>query len=64
MDIKRSGYVASRCRCCGRRIKSDYSFCIGCERKRMKILNACIGVGMSYIDAMAKVNSIYPENYL
>lgn len=65
MDIERGvAFEVNRCRCCGRPIKEDYLFCIGCDRKRMKIFNDCIGSGMSVFDARAKVDGIYPQYFL
>lgn len=64
MDIERGVYVENRCRCCGRHIKDEYVFCIRWERKRMKVLNDCVGSGMSVFDARVKVDSIYPQYFL
>lgn len=64
MVIKQVEVVKSgQCRCCGRRIKSEYLFCIGCERKRMKVYNDCVGAGMSVYDAHGKVEAAYPQIY-
>lgn len=54
-------FKGGKCRCCGRRIKVCYGFCIGCERKRMKIVNDCVGAGMTHSDAWAKAEAAYPQ---
>lgn len=65
MDINRGDYAAvvNRCACCGRSIKADYSFCIGCERKRSKVLSDCVGAGMRLGDAERVVDGAYPLNF-
>jgi hypothetical protein len=53
----------SVCLCCGRRVKADYQFCIGCERKRFKVYSDCVGAGLSVEAAKAKVECVYPRRY-
>lgn len=48
------------CLCCGRSIKDDYTFCIPCERKRMKVMGDCLGAGLSAVDAKRVVERVYP----
>ena len=62
MDIEQVEAVKSGCcRCCGRHIKDSYMFCVGCERKRAKIIGDCVGAGMSIPDARAKAEAAYPQ---
>jgi hypothetical protein len=53
----------SRCCCCGRLINAEYRYCIGCERKRLKVYGDCIAGGMAEVEARIKVDSVYPCRY-
>jgi hypothetical protein len=53
----------SVCLCCGRSIKPEYMFCVGCERKRMKVFNDSIGAGLSSVDAWGVVGKVYPVKF-
>jgi hypothetical protein len=61
MDIDK-GVIedGTRCRCCGCWIKPDYVYCIPCARKRIKIVNDCLGAGMSIPDAERVADKAYP----
>lgn len=51
------------CCCCGRPIKADYEFCIGCERKRLKVIESMVRAGYRYSDAVRKADESYPRRY-
>jgi hypothetical protein len=53
----------AKCRCCGHKVKPEYKFCLGCYRKRKKVLDDCLGAGMDEGLARAKVDSAYPEKF-
>jgi len=53
-------YTCGVCRCCGRKIKVQYQFCIGCERKRAKVYGDCVRAGMDSYSAAQRVNTVYP----
>lgn len=62
MEIERVEVInTGRCRCCGRRIKAEYRLCIEHERKRMRIVNDCLGAGMNREQAWAKAEAAYPQ---
>jgi len=64
MDIDR-GVIenGNRCICCGARIGAEYVYCIPCSRKRMKVLDDCLGSGMSDADAQRVVDKAYPKRF-
>jgi len=51
---------SGECKVCGRKIKPGYDLCIGCERKREKIVNDCLEAGMSYDAAVGRAKVCYP----
>ena len=53
-----------KCLCCGRSIDGDYEFCIGCNKKRWKVYNDCIGAGLSLVKARARVEVCYPRKVI
>jgi hypothetical protein len=53
----------TRCRCCGCWIKVGYIFCIPCARKRIKVMDDCLGSGMSHADAQRVVDKAYPMKF-
>lgn len=48
------------CVCCGRRVNEGYRFCIGCERKRVRVYGDCVAGGLSEEQARQKVELVYP----
>jgi hypothetical protein len=52
-----------KCRCCGHRVKVGYQFCLGCHRKRMKILDDCVAAGMPEDWARQRVDEVYPLKF-
>lgn len=57
-------YIENWCVCCGRSIAREYRFCIPCDRKRMKVIDSCVGAGMSITDARSKADYSYPQLYV
>jgi len=51
---------SGECEVCGRKIKSGYDLCVGCQRKRGKIIDDCVGAGLSYEAAVARAKVCYP----
>lgn len=52
-----------KCRCCGHKVKVGYQFCLGCYRKRKKVLDDCIGAGQPVEWAILKVDKVYPLKF-
>jgi hypothetical protein len=52
------GYHA--CRACGHKVKLGYALCLGCYRKREKILKDYRSAGMPEEWALLKADAVYP----
>jgi len=52
---------SGKCAVCGRRVNAGYVFCIGCERKRGKVISDCVRAGLSYTAGCNVADKSYPR---